>query len=196
MFEAKHAKEFGKYVQNHQYDVIDDGGVLFPRACAVAHGGYLHDLNGQDERFDKNLLPDQALIYLLSVGYNNGTRAPTWYVALYAANYTPVPGITAASFPATASEITSITEGYAGAVRPLWVPTSPVTPMIDSLANRSQFNIVTASSLVINGAALLSVATKGAITGTLGSISKFAASRLAYNGDAFNIAYRVVLTSS
>jgi len=192
----KHAGEFGRYLRNNQYDIDDTGAVHFTRAAAVAQGGYLHDVNGLDERFDKNLLPDEGLIYLLSVGLNNGTKLATWYLSLYAANYTPLAGLTAASYPATASEITSNTEGYTEATRPVWTPTPPTTPLIDNLANKASFTIATASSLTVSGAALLSEATKGAVTGKLISATKFSAARTLYDTDVFNLAYRVQLTST
>lgn len=192
----KHAGEFGRYLRNNQYEITDDGGVMFPKAAAVAAGGYLHDVNGLDEQFDKNLLPDEGLIYLLSAGLNNGTKLPTWYLSLYAANYTPLAGLTAASYPATASEITSNSEGYTESARPVWTPTAPTTPLIDNLANKAAFTIATASSLTVNGAALLSEATKGAVTGKLISATKFSAARTLYDTDVFNLAYRVQLTSS
>lgn len=192
----KHAGEFARHIRNNRYEVTDDGGVLFPCAQAVAHGGYVHDVNGTDERSDKNILTAEGLLYLLSVGLNNGTKAATWYLSLYAANYTPLSTLTAASYPATASEITSGTEGYTESTRPLWTPTAPTTPLIDNLANKAAFTIATASSLTVNGAALLSEATKGAVTGTLISATKFSAARVLYNTDVFNLAYRVSLTSS
>lgn len=192
----KHAGEFGRYLRNRQFEVTDDGGIHFARASAVAQGGYVHDVNGLDERFDKNLLPDEGLIYLLSVGLNNGTKLATWYLSLYAANYTPLAGLTAASYPATASEITSNTEGYTESTRPIWTPTTPTTPLIDNLANKAAFTIATASSLTVNGAALLSEATKGAVTGKLVSATKFSAARTLYDTDVFNLAYRVQLTST
>lgn len=192
----KHAGEFGRYLRNNQYEATGDGDLFFPRAAAIAQGGYIHDVNGLDERFDKNLLPDEGLIYLLSVGLNNGSKLATWYLSLYAANYTPLAGLTAASYPATASEITSNTEGYTESTRPVWTPTAPTTPLIDNLSNKAAFTIATASSLTVNGAALLSEATKGAVTGKLISATKFGASRTLYNTDVFNLAYRVQLTST
>ena len=192
----KHAAEFRRYIANGQYEITDAGSVRFARAAAEGRGFYVHDINGQDERVDPNLLPDEGLIYLLSVGLNNGAKLSTWYLSLYAANYTPLAALTAASYPATASEITSNTEGYTESTRPIWTPTAPTTPLIDNLANKAAFTIATASSLTINGAALLSEATKGAVTGKLISATKFAASRTAYNTDVFNLAYRVQLTST
>lgn len=192
----KHAGEFRRYLNNGQYETAEDGSVYFPRAIAIAQGGYFHSVNGGDERFDPNLLPDQGLIYLLSVGLNNGAKLAAWYLSLYAANYTPVAGLTAASYPATASEITSNTEGYTQTTRPVWTPTAPTSPLIDNLANRATFTIATASSLTVNGAALTSEATKGAVTGTLISATKFSAARVLYNTDTFSLAYRVQLTST
>ena len=142
------------------------------------------------------MLPDEGLTYLLSVGLNNGTKLSSWYLSIYSANYTPLAGLTAASYPATASEITSGTEGYTESTRPLWTPTAPTTPLIDNLANKATFTIATASSLTVRGCALLSESTKGAVTGKISSASKFSADRVLYNTDAFNLAYRVTLTST
>ena len=193
----KHAGEFTAALASHKYERTGDArGLYFPKAKAFISGTYIHDVNGQDERADPNLLPDEGLMYLLTVGLYNGTKLPTWNLALYAANYTPLPGLTAASFPATASEITSNTEGYTEATRPIWTPSAPSTNMIDNLANKAAFTIATASSLTVNGAALISEAAKGAVTGKLASATKFAAARTLYDTDVFNLAYRVQLTST
>lgn len=191
----KHAGEFGRYLRNNQFETTETGDVVFPAAKVIAQGGYFHDVNGQDERFDPNLIPDQGLAYLLSVGLNNGTKLATWYLSLYGANYTPVAGLTAASYPATASEITSGTEGYTEANRPVWTPVASGT-LIDNLASKAAFTIATASSLVLQGAALTSEAAKGAVSGTLISATKFAAARTVYDTDVFNLGYRVQLTST
>lgn len=191
----KHAGEFGRYLRNNQFELTGDG-IAFPKAMAIAQGGYLHDVNGLDEQFDPNLLPDEGLVYLLSVGLNNGAKLAAWYLSIYSGNYTPLAGLTAASYPATAAEITSNTEGYTEATRPVWTPTAPTTPLIDNLANKAAFTIATASSLTVNGAALLSEATKGAVTGKLISATKFSTARTLYNTDVFNLAYRVTLTST
>jgi hypothetical protein len=192
----KHAAEFSREIAANRFERTEQGDLFLPAAKAFISGTYIHDVNGQDVREDKNLLPDEGLIYLLSAGLANGTKLAAWYLSLYAANYTPLPALTAASYPATASEITSNTEGYTEATRPVWTPTAPTTPLIDNLANKAAFTIATASSLTVNGAALLSDATKGAVTGKLASATKFSAARTLYNTDVFNLAYRIQLTSS
>ena len=193
----KHAGEFAAALASNKYERTgDERGLYFPKAKAFVSGTYFHDVNGLDERIDHNLLPDEGLMYLLTVGLYNGAKLSTWYLAPYAANYTPLPGLTAASFPATASEITSGTEGYTETTRPIWTPSAPANNMIDNLANKTAFTIATASSLTVNGAALLSDSAKGAVTGKIASATKFTQARTLYNTDVFNVAYRVQLTSS
>ena len=193
----KHAGEFAAALASNKYERTgDERGLYFPKAKAFVSGTYFHDVNGLDDQVDPNLLPDEGLMYLLTVGLYNGAKLSTWYLAPYAANYTPLANLTAASFPATASEITSNTEGYTEATRPIWTPSAPSANMIDNLANKAAFTIATASSLTVNGAALLSESAKGAVTGKLVSATKFAAARTLYNTDVFNLAYRVQLTST
>jgi hypothetical protein len=192
----KHAKEFLRYIRNHQYEITPTGDVLFGKASGLVRGVYTHDINGMDERTDYNLIPDEGLIYLLTTGLANGTKLPTWYVAMYSANYTPLANLTAASFPATASEITSNTEGYTESTRPVWTPGAVTTPTIDNLANKVSYTIASASSITIGGLALLSEATKGAVTGKIASATKLTPSRTAYNTDVFSASFRVQLTSS
>lgn len=192
----KHSGEFRRYLRNNQFEQTPEGGILFPKASALATGGYIHDVNGQDERFDPNLLPNQGLMYMLGVSVHTTTKITAWYLALYAADYTPLAGLTAATFPATASEITSNTEGYTGATRPAWTSAAPSANMVDNLATKAVYTIATASSLAVNGAAVVSDSTKGAVVGTLLSATKFAATRTLYNTDVFNLAYRISLAST
>ena len=192
----KHAGEFATAIAANKFERTENGSLFFPKAKAMIEGIYFHDVNGEDERQDHNLVPDEGLMYLLTAGLYNGAKIPTWYLSLYAANYTPLANLTAASYPATANEIASNTEGYIEATRPIWTPSAPALNLIDNLANKAAFTIATASSLTVNGAALLSDSAKGAVTGKLSSATKFAQTRTLYNTDVFNLAYRVQLTST
>ena len=60
-------------------------------------------------------------------------------------------------------------------------------------ASPAMFTIVTASSLAVNGAGLVSVSTKGSTAGTLISAGKFTATRTLSNTDQFNLKYKVDL---
>ena len=55
---------------------------------------------------------------------------------------------------------------------------------------------MTASSLQVQGAALLSDNVKGGTSGVLVSATRFSTPRVLQNTDIYNVGYRVVLTSS
>lgn len=192
---TRHAREFLRYLANKQYDRTD-AGLVFPKAGVTAAGVYTHDVNGLDVQEDHNLVVDEGLMAMLSDFLANGTSYPNYFLSVYGGNYTPTNSLTAASYPATAGEITSSTEGYSNTTRPAWTPSAPAANAIDNVANKAAFNIVTASSVTFQGAALHSSSTKGAVDGILVSAAKFSAARVVYNSDVFNLAYRVQLTSS
>lgn len=181
----RHAREFKGYIDNHQYEVSDTG-IEFPKAKVAIFGEY-EDNYGRTP----NLVPTQGLNHILMVALSNTAKLNNFYLALYSGNYTPTAALTAANFAATATEIVSGTEGYSDATRPGWTPTITAAGVMDNYAAKATFNIVTATSLTIRGAALLSDAVKGSTSGVLISAAKFASDRIEYNGNEYNLGYRV-----
>src|ERR1700690_3275823 len=102
----KHRAEFARYMDNKQYEVSEEG-VYFPKSHAIARGVYVHDVNGQDERFDKNILPTEGLNHMLDVALHAITQVPAWYLGLFSANTAPLATWTAANVTANSTEITS-----------------------------------------------------------------------------------------
>ena len=188
----KHAREFKGYLDNHQYEVSDEG-ILFPKAGAMASGEYFYDTNGENPESTTNLLPTQALNYLLEAGLRNGTRHTNWYLALFSGMYSPTDTITAATFSAAAVEITSVSEGYSETTRRPWNPSAASGGVMDNVADRASFTIVSANELAIRGAALLSDPVKGGTNGVLISIARFNNTRTESEGNVFNLGYRVRL---
>lgn len=189
---SRHAREFHGYLQNHQYDVTDDG-VLFPKAGAVASGEYFYDTNGENCETAPNLLSTQALNYLLEAGTRGGVAHTQWYLALFSGAITPTAGMTADNFTTTATEITSASEGYSEPTRRPWAGAAASVGASDNLASRAAFTIVSASELTIRGAALLSDQTKGGASGILLSAARFPNARTESQGNVFNLGYRVRL---
>lgn len=182
----KHGREFLADLDNNKYEVADDG-IFLPASQVFLRGEY-EDNYG----ITPNLIPTQGMIYILNCALYNTAKLNTFYLALYSGNYTPTNALTAANFAATATEITSGTEGYSNATRPAWVPPTAATlDSIDNYADKSVFNIVTATQVTIRGAALLSDAVKGSTVGTLVSAAKFANDRIEYNGNTYSLGYRV-----
>ncbi len=189
---SKHAREFKGYIDRHQYDVTDEG-ILFPKAGAIAGGEYFYDTNGENCESTHNLLPTQALNYLLEAGLRGDLAHSQWYLALYSGAYTPVAGVTAATFAAAASEITSLSEGYTETTRRPWVSSAATAGNADNITDRAAFTIASAGELTIRGAALLSDPVKGGTNGVLVSIARFTNPRTESAGNVFNLGYRVFL---
>ena len=174
---------------------LSDGGVLV-HGSILAKGQYFESVNGKDERIHPNLIPAEGILAILNVAFGAVAKYAGFYVAPYAGAVTPASNWTAANFAATASEITSTTEGWAGATRAAWTPSAAAAGAIDNIAAKASFTIICTTSLNINGAAIMTENTRGGITGALMSASRFAATRVVYNTDVWECGYRVTLTDS
>jgi hypothetical protein len=191
----KHKREFAQDLQDGAYE-LTGSGIVFPRKNVLISGEYFHAVNGEDLQVDKNLIVDQGILYILGAALGATAKITTWYLAPYATAISPAANWTAANFTATAGEITSTTEGFSQVTRPTWTPGTPATNMIDNLSAMADFSIVCTTSVIINGAGLLSSNTRGGTTGTLASAGRFATQRTVFNGDTFQLGYRVTLAGA
>lgn len=191
----KHRAEFSRALRNHHYEV-SESGIFFPGANVTASGIYVHDVNGEDERTDANIVVTEGLNHMLDVALHDASKVATWYFRLFSANTAPLATWTAANFTSNATEITSGTEGYSEAAGQAFVEAAASAGAITNSASKAAFTIATATSVNIWGAGLLSVSTKGGTTGTLMSASKFGAVRTLYNTDVFNLGYTLSLSST
>lgn len=192
----KHSREFATALRNHQYEMTDEGGVMFPKQGAIVSGVYVHDVNGQDQRSDSNIVVTEGMNHILDVVLHGTTAVATWYFGLFSANVTPTSTWTAANFTANATEIVSGTEGYSEATRQAFVEAAASAGSINNTASKAAFTIATATTITVWGAGLLSSSAKGGTTGTLMSAAKFSAARTLYDTDVFNLGYTLSLTSS
>lgn len=187
---AKHAQEFQRNLNNHNYEVTDSG-IEFVSAGVEVFGEYQDNYGTQT-----NILPVQGLDHILMVALSSTAKAPAFYLALYGSNFTPTSGLTASQFASSAGEIVSGTEGYSNASRRPWTPAAAANAAIDNYAAKAEFNIVTASQITIRGAALLSEQTKGSTAGVLVSATRFDNDRIEYNGNVYQLGYQVRLQST
>ena len=200
---TKYAREISGYMQNHQYEVSPDG-VYFPRAKALARGIYTHWVTGieSDTQIDHNIVPDEGLNHFLNVVLKgpagDGTQITSWFLMLHSGSGVPTNALTAANYNATLTEITSAVEGYTEATRVAWVgdAVDTVNTEVVNDASPATFTIVTAASLAVNGAGLVSVSTKGDGSGVLLSAGKFTATRNLSDTDEFNLKYKVDLDAA
>jgi len=191
---AKHYPELTRCIVKHGTRQTPEG-LLIKGAEIVASGLYIHGVNGKDWQEDPNLVTEEGLYYLLNAAFNQAARPTDFYVALFSGAVTPQPGWTAANFAATASEITSSTDGYSESARVQWEKVAAANLRVDNFANKSRFTFVTSTvtPVKVEGAALLSESGKGSTDGLLISAARFAAARELHNTDTFDIGYGIAL---
>lgn len=190
------SKEFRSDIRKEKYDVLSEGGIALKHGSLRIQGFYEHGVNGQDWIREENLIPDAGILHVLNVIWGTATKISAWYAAPFSGTAAVASSWTGANFTANSTEITSGTEGYSEGTRQLFVPGTATAGTIDNYSAKAAFTIVTASSVNINGAGLLSVSTKGGTTGTLSSAIKFGATRTVQNADVWSLGYQLQLTDS
>lgn len=139
---------------------------------------------------EKNLIVNEGLNDLLQVHLGAGTQKPSWYVAIFEGNYTPLAADTAAVIAANSTESIA----YAEATRPLWDEAAASSQQISNTAAKATFSIN--ATKTIYGAFLISDSAKSGTAGSLFAASKFAVSRSVVDQDQLLVTYTVQATSS
>lgn len=189
----KYGRDFLRWVDRGLVEHTDEGTLL--GGAVMARGMYrVFSEEGDLLEEKSNVVPTEGLNYFITTGLLGGPPVAKWYLALFSGAVTPDATWTAATFPATASEITSNTEGYSNPTRVLWTPATTITqPIATNINNLAAFNIVSASAVTITGAALLSSAAKGSTTGVLVSATRFNQPYSMNNGSTYLLGYEVQL---
>lgn len=180
-------------VSAKDYTNNEDGSITTGQGI-TAKGEYYDRINGGEWTRTENLIPTEGLAHILNVALGTTPKPASYHLALFSAAAQPTASWTAASFASTASEIVSMTEGYSSATRPTWTPANTATNSIDNMAAVAKVTMRTASSLTVQGAAMLTNSSKGSTAGALISASKYAAPRVFQDGDTYEIGYRISLT--
>jgi len=190
----KHLKEIQQFLRTGDWQETAEGLIIHGSMLGV--GKYYHTVNGRDEQVDTNLIPAEGIAHILNVVFGATAKVSTWYLAPYSNNYTPTSTVTAATFDSLGAELAGAPEGYTESTRREWVDAAASAGKIGNLSSRATFTIVTATTININGAGLLSSNVKEGTTGTLASMTKFASTRTLNNTDTFELGYEVELTDS
>ena len=177
----------------NDYTSNDDGSITTGQGI-TAKGEYYDRINGGEWTRTENLISTEGLAHILNVALGTTPKPASYHLALFSAAAQPAANWTAASFASTASEIVSMAEGYSSATRPTWTPTNTSTNSIDNTPAVAKVTMKTASSLTVQGAAMLTNSGKGSTAGALISASKYAAPRVFQDGDTYEIGYRISLT--
>jgi hypothetical protein len=178
----RHFGEFRRAILGHKYEQHANG-IFIPGAAVIVGGQYAYQTNkGGWSDWEKNLV-------------GNDVAVAASYITLHGNSTTVLAAHTAATYAATYAECSG-SEGYTEAARVLWAPAAAASAVKHNNASPAEFNINTASTLTVNGVALLTSSTKGGTGGVLISASKFSAARTFSDADIFDVKYQLGLTSS
>ncbi len=196
---VRHIREFRNYIANRQFELTPEG-VYFPRASGLVRGVYTHWVTGFESELaeDHNIVPDEGLNHFLDVVLKAGTANPNWYLSLHSGSGTPAANLTAATYNATLAEIQASSGdpgGYTEATRVAWAgdAVDTVNTEVVNDTTPAAFTVSTTTTLVVNGAGMMSKSGKTDYTGVLVSAGKFTATRNLADTDVFNLKYKVDL---
>lgn len=179
----------GAFTDNKNGSITTDSGI-------TASGMYYDRVNGGEWSESPNLITDEGLNHMLNVAFGTTPKPAGYYLALFSAAAQPQATWTAATFATQASEIVSMAEGYSSATRPEWKGVNTSTKAIDNLDPTTIAKVIikTASTLTVQGAAILTNSSKGSTAGVLISASKYPSTRVFQDNDNYEIGYRLALT--
>lgn len=187
-------RELRRLLAANKYEA-SDSGLFFPSANLSVQGmgtfrtQVIRNGVAGPWQIDNNTMTTEGLTHLLNVGFHDASKTSTWYVSLYSNNYTPVAGLTAATYPATAGE----EENYDESTRVAYVENAASSASINNTGSEAQFTISTGGATVW-GSGLHSASAKSATTGVLACAVQFSAVRNLLAADLLKIGYTITLT--
>ena len=138
----------------------------------------------------RNLMPDEALRYVLAAAMTGGTAFSNWHLGLFANERRPLAADTAESFLVDAGEI----DTYDGDARPPLTFAEAAAGSLTTMAAPNVFSF--ADETVVQGAFITPASAFGATDGPLLSAALFNAPKTIGAGEALRVPAGVFLVSA
>jgi hypothetical protein len=187
----RHRAEILRAVRNNKFERTADGSVFVPSMKLTIGGVFGAEFNGDGVDIGDNIIPTEGLNHILNTVLDEEAQILAWRVAIFSGNVTPNASYTAANFASTATEITT---AYNGTDRPLYVPAPSTTGVTTNTASKADFVFNTSGTA--RGAAIISGVTKGATTGKLLAVARFASDRAFVAADTLAVTYTLTLSNA
>jgi hypothetical protein len=136
----------------------------------------------RDTSIEYNLIPDEGRDYLLTAALLAGSQFSNWFIGLYDGAYSPVAGDTMATFPASASELTT---EYSEATRQGLTPNVLAAGVYSNVDTPAVFTF--ASETTVRGGFISSGSVKGGTTGVLLSAVLASSPKLVEAGESLRV---------
>lgn len=142
-----------------------------------------------DSEIVDNIVPTEGLNHVLSAVFKGEPQITSWYLGVFKGNYTPVPGDTAATFPGAANE----SADYSGLNRLAFTPGAVAGGAVSNSAAVAEFAFTAPAT--IYGGFMTSAQARGATSGTLMSVVKFASAKAMDAGALLRVTAGITLNS-
>lgn len=150
-------------------------------------------VNGELVETVHNLVTNQGLDYLLSVGLDSGTQETNWFVTGFKNNVSAAANWTASNFDSTADEIDS--SDVTSATRVAWTSGGVSAQAVDNYAARGEYTVLS-PTLDMYGVAIATGSAFGTVSGILLAATEFGAVRNLVQDDILGIGYRFTMASA
>lgn len=188
----KHRAEALRRLQNHEYELTSDGGVLVNKMGLLFAGHWETQATGEAGwSIDPNIVVNEGILHLLTTTLAQGPQKAAFYIVPFGGNVTPAASWTAANFTANATEFTNYTES----TRVLWAKDAAAANAIGNNTTASLFTMNTGGGTV-RGAGLISDSTKSATTGVLIAAARFSTDKVLAVSEELRVKYIITGTSS
>ena len=184
-------KEITKEYLAGKFERTEDG-VFFPSSRLLATGVFRYNKRGEPEECSENLVVNQGLDYLLSIGMTGAGSTSPWHIMPYEGNVTVLASWVGATVhtAGVADEWTL----YTAATRPVWDQQGVASGGIDSFNSKASFESTTIGQ-IIRGAALISGSAKSTSSTVLMAASNFSSAKTLDVGEILDIGYGLQLTA-
>ena len=182
-----------KEINSKKAELVEGEGLYLPASNLIIGGEFIHTVNGQDERRDKNIVVNEGLIYIINTAIAAVAQEASWFVAIFKNNYTPVPADTAALFPGAGVADEASAE-YTEGTRPAYTLNGTTLANVSNSSSPAAFSINTTVS--IYGAHMISDSTKAGTTGSLCAAALFSSVRSLVNLDVLNVTYQLTIADA
>lgn len=194
----RHRGELARALRRREYEISPGGNLLVPSMNLEAKPLGVFDIaiNDGSRELSDNILPTEALNWMLEVMYGGSTALAAWYIALYTNSITPGASLTGETFTATAGEF----DDYDEATRVVFNDSAAASGSKNNHSNRAVFTVSSSvvAPVTLRGAALLQASAKNDATAgqKIGACSNFTSGKPVTAGDIASVGYSITLTSS
>ncbi len=142
----------------------------------------------QWECIEENIIPDDAIAYLLGSSLNSVSQLTAFYIGLFQTAYTPVATETMTTLLANATETTD----YSGGVRLTLTPNAIAAGVFSNAGNQAEF--VFTGDVTIRGSFITSNSVRGNNAGLLISADEYATAKVMEAGATLKVTTGLTLS--